>query len=170
LLRLRSNSLEVPCGCCDFNACSDKSTGFPAIGAEWLICFVRTKKEVPRTPLVDPASAGQPSGMVTGSSALRAVVVCSIKDQSSASLEDLAKPFCRGEPSVWSMRAAESKSTDFPFVFNDHSEKSANFDPFQINGLRADSECASPGWPDARPQPDSPSCDCDHLDACTLSR
>jgi len=37
---------------------------------------------------------------------------------------------------------AESKSTCFAFDFNDHSEKSAKFDPFPINRLDADSECA----------------------------
>jgi len=37
---------------------------------------------------------------------------------------------------------AESKSTCFAFDFRDHSEKSAKFDPFPINRLDADSECA----------------------------
>jgi len=37
---------------------------------------------------------------------------------------------------------AESKSTCFAFDFKDHSEKSAKFDPFPINRLDADSECA----------------------------
>ena len=35
-------SLEVPCGCCDFKARSDKSTIFRAIEPERLIRFVRT--------------------------------------------------------------------------------------------------------------------------------
>jgi hypothetical protein len=38
---------------------------------------------------------------------------------------------------------AESKSTCSAFDFKDHSEKSANFDPFPINRLDADSECAA---------------------------
>jgi hypothetical protein len=38
---------------------------------------------------------------------------------------------------------AESKSTYFAFDFKDHSEKSANFDPFPIYRLDADSECAT---------------------------
>jgi hypothetical protein len=37
---------------------------------------------------------------------------------------------------------AESKSTYFAFDFKDHSEKSAKFDPFPINRLDPDSECA----------------------------
>src|SRR5258708_15527700 len=41
------------------------------------------------------------------------------------------------------LRMAESKSTYFAFDFKGHSEKSANFDPFPINRLDADSECAT---------------------------
>src|SRR6266699_2387281 len=37
---------------------------------------------------------------------------------------------------------AESKSTCFAFDFKDHSKKSTKFDPFPINRLDADSECA----------------------------
>jgi hypothetical protein len=64
---------------------------------------------------------------------------------------------------------AESKSTCSASSFKAHSEKSANLDLFLINRLDADSECASrDGWAD-RPQPESPLCDCDYLDACTGS-
>jgi hypothetical protein len=38
---------------------------------------------------------------------------------------------------------AESKSTDFPFAINDHSEKLRKFDLFEINGLEAGSEWAA---------------------------
>jgi hypothetical protein len=38
---------------------------------------------------------------------------------------------------------AESKSTCSAFDFNDHPEKSANFDSFPSNRLGADSECAA---------------------------
>jgi hypothetical protein len=43
---------------------------------------------------------------------------------------------------------AESKSTYSAFDFNDHSEKSAKFDPFPINRLDADSRIqnAPPVW------------------------
>src|SRR5215510_2891540 len=37
-------SLEVPCGCCDFKAHSDKSTVFGTIEPQRLIRFVRIKK------------------------------------------------------------------------------------------------------------------------------
>jgi hypothetical protein len=48
---------------------------------------------------------------------------------------------------------AESKSTDFLFAINAHSEKYPNFHPFPINGLEADSECAPPGRMTGAPNP-----------------
>src|SRR5258708_3207399 len=57
---------------------------------------------------------------------------------------------------------AESKSTDFPFEINDHSEKSWKFDLFLINGLWMDSECTAPSRY-RRPRSDSPFCDCDYV-------
>ncbi len=55
----------------------------------------------------------------------------------------------RGDRTGWlgrqdsNLGMAESKSTYSAFDFKGHSEKSANFDPFPINRLDADSECAT---------------------------
>jgi hypothetical protein len=53
---------------------------------------------------------------------------------------------------MWLAGMAESKSTCSAFDFKDHSENSAKFDPFPINRLDADSECAAAAARALRPE------------------